>query len=63
MNQWDDDEDIFNDVIADFKDYEDYLDHQLEDSEIFYLEDRELARQLIQHNCLGKGDIMSQEKF
>ena len=44
MNQWDDDEDLFNDGIAEFKDYEDYLDAQLEEGEMFYLEDRELAR-------------------
>ena len=63
MNHWDDDEDLFDGGIADFKDYEDYLDAQLEPQDLFYLEDKELARHLIEEGCHGKGEILSREDF
>jgi hypothetical protein len=34
-------------VAADFETYEDYLDSQITDTDLYYLEDEDLARQLV----------------
>lgn len=45
MNTFDDDDaDMMDNGLSKFKSYEDYLDDQLEDEDLFYLEDKELAR-------------------
>ena len=45
MNTFDDDDaDRMDNGLSKFKSYEDYLDDQLEDEDLFYLEDKELAR-------------------
>ena len=38
--------------------YEQYLDDHMEEKDLFYLEDVELARQLIEVGYHGKGDIL-----
>ena len=63
MNHWDDDEDLYDGGIGDFKNYDDYLDSKLEAQDLFYLEDKELARKLIEAGCHNKGDVMTEEQF
>ena len=63
MNHWDDEDDLYDSGIKDIPDYDAYLDLQLTDEDLFYLEDKELARNLIAAGCHGKGDIMTKEQF
>ena len=63
MNHWDDEDDLYDSGIKDIPDYDAYLDLQLTDEDLFYLEDKELARSLIAAGCHGKGDIMTKEQF
>ena len=58
----DNDDMLFND-LEQYETYNDYLDSRMEDDELFYLEDFELARQLIAVGSHGKGEIMTQEAF
>jgi hypothetical protein len=48
MNFDDDEADLMDNGLSDFNKYEDYLDAQMTDDALFYLEDKELARQLIE---------------
>jgi hypothetical protein len=41
--------------------YEQYLDDKMEEKDLFYLEDVELARQLIEVGYHGKGDILQRD--
>jgi len=44
--------------------YEDYLDSHISEKDIFYLENRVVARQLVELACLkGEKDIISREAF
>jgi hypothetical protein len=64
MNTFDDDDaDMMDNGLSKFKSYEDYLDDQLEDEDLFYLEDKELARQLIEVGLHGKGEILTRDQF
>ena len=53
MNYDDDDGDLLDNNLADFTKYEDYLDDQMNDDALFYLEDKELARALIEQGVHG----------
>ena len=44
MNFDDDDADMLDNGLAEFDNYESYLDKQMSDEDLFYLEDTELAR-------------------
>ena len=44
MNFDDDDADMLDNGLAEFDNYEAYLDKQMSDEDLFYLEDTELAR-------------------
>jgi len=46
-----------------FASYEDYLDSQVSELDMFYLEDEELARQLIELGYRGTGDVLKREEF
>ena len=61
MNFDDDEADMLDNGLADFAKYEDYLDAQMSDEDLFYLEDKELARQLIEVGYHGKGEILTRE--
>ncbi|CEM15823.1 unnamed protein product [Vitrella brassicaformis CCMP3155] len=52
----------FEESIERFATYEDYLDAQITDTDRFYLEDDELARQLVEIGC-RKGEVLSREEF
>lgn len=43
--------------------YEDYLDAQVSETDMFYLEDEELARQLVELGYRGSGDTLKREEF
>ncbi len=53
MNFDDDDGDLLDNGLAEYAKYEDYLDAQMNDDALFYLEDKELARQLIEQGVHG----------
>ena len=48
MNFDDDEADLMDNGLSEFQKYEDYLDAQMSEDALFYLEDKELARQLIE---------------
>lgn len=55
-------DDISNlDVVERFETYEDYLDSQLTGNDMGYLEDEEMARQLVELGYRGLGDTIRRE--
>jgi Domain of unknown function (DUF4464) len=46
-----------------FATYEDYLDSQVSPLDLFYLEDEDLARQLVELGHTGYGDTLKREEF
>ncbi len=52
-----------NDSLDQFASYEDYLDSQISETDIFYLEDEELARQLVELGYRGTGETLRREDF
>mmetsp|Transcript_23752 Transcript_23752/g.55355 ORF Transcript_23752/g.55355 Transcript_23752/m.55355 type:complete len:238 (+) Transcript_23752:77-790(+) len=52
----------YEDSVERFTTYEDYLDHQITPQDRFYLEEDELARQLVEIGC-RKGEVLSREEF
>lgn len=52
----------YEDSIERFTTYEDYLDFQITAQDRFYLEEDELARQLVEIGC-RKGEVLSREEF
>lgn len=49
------------DVVERFETYEDYLDSQLTSNDMGYLEDEEMARQLVELGYRGLGDTIRRE--
>ena len=49
------------DVAERFESYEDYLDSQLTQTDLNYLEDEEMARQLVELGYRGLGDTIRRE--
>ena len=45
-----------NSIVAEFSNYEDFLDSQITQQDLFYLEDEELARQLVELGYRGSGE-------
>lgn len=55
-------EDIANlDIVEKYETYEDYLDSQLTSNDMGYLEDEEMARQLVELGYRGLGDTIRRE--
>ncbi|CCW64567.1 unnamed protein product [Phytomonas sp. EM1] len=54
--------DFFNRNILDFASYEEYLDQQVTTEDLFYLEDRDAARKVVELGYKGK-DFLSREEF
>eukprot|EP00792_Barthelona_sp_PAP020_P009213 TRINITY_DN3279_c6_g1_i1.p1 TRINITY_DN3279_c6_g1~~TRINITY_DN3279_c6_g1_i1.p1 ORF type:complete len:239 (+),score=56.52 TRINITY_DN3279_c6_g1_i1:30-746(+) len=46
-----------------FATYEEYLDSQINETDLFYLESQDLARQLVELGFKGSGDVLSREDF
>mmetsp|Transcript_597 Transcript_597/g.609 ORF Transcript_597/g.609 Transcript_597/m.609 type:complete len:246 (-) Transcript_597:169-906(-) len=51
------------DIVEQFDTYEDYLDSQLTETDLGYLEDEEIARQLVELGYRGHGDTIRREDF
>jgi hypothetical protein len=49
------------DIVERFETYEDYLDSQLTANDMAYLEDEEMARQLVELGYRGLGDTIRRE--
>ena len=57
------DGELLDNTLIEYNTYEEYLDSQMNDDDLFYLEDQELARQLIEVGYHGKGEILSRDQF
>jgi len=51
------------DTVEQFETYEEYLDSQVTDADMFFLEDEDLARQLVELGYRGSGDTLQREEF
>ena len=51
------------DTLEQFATYEDYLDSQVSETDMYYLEDEELARQLVELGYRGSGDTLKRDEF
>ena len=63
MNFEDEDGEMLDTGLTQYKEFEDYLDDQMNESDLFYLEDKELARQLIQVGFHGTGELLTRDQF
>ena len=59
----DDYEQDFDSNLDAFNNYEEYLDAQRSDEDLFYLEDTELVRQLYEVGCHGKTELLGRHQF
>ncbi|KER19040.1 hypothetical protein T265_15692, partial [Opisthorchis viverrini] len=50
-------------AVTQFSTYEDFLDSQITATDLFYLEDEELARQLVELGYRGSGEIVKRSDF
>jgi len=50
-------------AVTDFATYEDFLDSQVSPVDLYYLEDEELARQLVELGFRGTGEVIKREEF
>ncbi|XP_046872747.1 cilia- and flagella-associated protein 299 [Hypomesus transpacificus] len=50
-------------VVTEFHTYEDFLDSQITSMDLYYLEDEELARQLVELGYRGSGEVLRREEF
>ncbi|XP_069089855.1 cilia- and flagella-associated protein 299 [Pleurodeles waltl] len=50
-------------IISQFNTYEDFLDSQITPLDLYYLEDEELARQLVELGYRGSGEVLKREEF
>jgi hypothetical protein len=53
---------LYDKSVLDFQTYEDYLDQQVTNEDLYYLEDPDNARQIVELGYKGK-DFMSREEF
>ncbi|XP_066568191.1 cilia- and flagella-associated protein 299 isoform X2 [Amia ocellicauda] len=49
--------------VSDFNTYQDFLDSQITPLDLYYLEDEELARQLVELGYRGSGEVLKREEF
>nr|KAG5701214.1 hypothetical protein BaRGS_008590 [Batillaria attramentaria] len=50
-------------IVTEFNTYEDFLDSQITSFDLYYLEDQELARQLVELGYRGSGEVLKREEF
>ena len=50
-------------VVTEFATYEDYLDSQISEIDMYYLEDEDLARQLVELGYRGSGETLKRDEF
>ena len=51
------------DNLSGFQSYDDYLDSQITAEDLYYLEDEELARHLVELGYRGSGETLKREEF
>ena len=51
------------DKVAQFATYEDYLESEISELDMYYLESEEVARQLVELGYRGSGDTLKREEF
>lgn len=54
---------ISDSIVNDYDTYEDYLDSQITPTDIYYLEDEDLARQLVELGYRGSGETLKRDEF
>jgi len=54
---------VVRDGFSEFPTYEDYLDSQITEKDLNYLQDEELARQLVELGYRGSGEALKREEF
>jgi len=54
---------VVDGIVGEFATYEDYLDSQINETDLYYLEDEELARQLVELGYRGSGETLKREEF
>eukprot|EP00351_Strombidinopsis_sp_SopsisLIS2011_P001684 CAMPEP_0116876940 /NCGR_PEP_ID=MMETSP0463-20121206/8789_1 /TAXON_ID=181622 /ORGANISM="Strombidinopsis sp, Strain SopsisLIS2011" /LENGTH=78 /DNA_ID=CAMNT_0004523861 /DNA_START=23 /DNA_END=259 /DNA_ORIENTATION=+ len=57
------DEEMIDNTLEAFETFEDYLDDRMSPEDLFYLEDQELARQLMEVGFHGKGSLLTRDQF
>merc|ERR1712168_260919 len=62
-NIMDDDNIVADNIVTEFATYEDFLDSQITSLDLYYLEDEELARQLVELGYRGSGEVLKREEF
>eukprot|EP01135_Chromosphaera_perkinsii_P003993 Nk52_evm6s266 gene=Nk52_evmTU6s266 len=50
-------------IVSEFGTYEDYLDSHISPADLYYLEDQELARQLVELGYRGSGEVLKRDEF
>ena len=50
-------------IVDKYATYEDYLDDQISATDLYYLEDEDLARQLVELGYRGSGETLKREEF
>uniref|UniRef100_UPI00398E4E73 cilia- and flagella-associated protein 299 n=1 Tax=Pristiophorus japonicus TaxID=55135 RepID=UPI00398E4E73 len=50
-------------IVNEFETYESFLDSQISSLDLYYLEDEELARQLVELGYRGSGEVLKREEF
>merc|ERR1712076_307792 len=50
-------------IVTEYNTYEDFLDSQITSLDLYYLEDEELARQLVELGYRGSGEVLKREEF
>jgi hypothetical protein len=59
----DEDDEPVDALMEEFDTYEDYLDKQITPTDLYYLEDVELARQLVELGYRGNGELLRRDEF
>ena len=54
---------VFDTCCSIVRRYEEYLDSQITRTDLFYLEDEELARDLVELGYRGSGEILKRDEF
>ncbi|XP_036384010.1 cilia- and flagella-associated protein 299 [Megalops cyprinoides] len=50
-------------IVTDFQSYEDFLSSQVTSLDLYYLEDEDVARQLVELGYRGSGEVLKREEF
>ena len=53
--------DLLDSNLDNYNSYEEYLDAQRTDEDLFYLEDTDLVRQLYEVGCHGKTELLTRQ--